>query len=457
MSSDTEVIPKDPFAEIRKRYFSDPARTMHVAKGEYLLRQDHPNDKLFYVVSGSFTSNIMVETMTGNKERLELFGTRAGGFVGVRSFFAGRGSAFFDIIADVDSEVIWMDQSTQAVEPEKYGGIKEQFFPVILRELENRQFRLTSAAKERVSERIRLHVAEDMATLGQFAAGLAHELNNATSVIMSSSDHLVSQVGDLFQDYAPDLVPWFERGMKSASALSTAEVRTKAREFMQLNHVSYETAKDIVRMTGGEVVKKKLPRDLEKIRTAWAAGRNCRDIRFAGRHAANIIHSIKQLNSGGHSSRAPVDVVESINSALDLLGNTLRGVDVRMDTEENLPQLVGNSSELMQIWVNIAKNAYEAMNDAGTQDPRILITVGVKGTDFFVKIANNGPKIPPTLQEELFKPSITTKSGSGSSMGLGLGLYIAKKVVDSYNGRIELINSSTEVSFIVYLPLTSSK
>ncbi|MCC8165830.1 MAG: cyclic nucleotide-binding domain-containing protein [Planctomycetes bacterium] len=194
---------------IRHAYFSDPAKRRVVRKGERILTQDVMNDKLFYVEEGSFTCSVLVESSNGERERLELFRVKPGGFVGVRSFFSDAGLAVFDSTADEDSVVCWMDQGTEPVDVGHYGSLREQFFPVIMKELEHRQFRLTWAAKERVSARIRLHKAEDMATLGQFAAGLAHELNNATSVLMSSSQHLGGQLGQYFDRYAPELSAWF--------------------------------------------------------------------------------------------------------------------------------------------------------------------------------------------------------------------------------------------------------
>lgn len=437
---------------IRKEYFSDPVKRMVVKKGEYILHQDVTNDKLYYVVEGSFLCSIMIENSDGEKEHLELFRSYAGGFVGVRSFFADSRLAVFDATAEEDSVVTWIDRETLPVDTDRYGSMREQFFPVIIKELEHRQFRLTKAARERVSARIRLHKAEDMATLGQFAAGLAHELNNATSVLMSSSQHLGRQLGEYFKQFAPDLAPWYEKGTQPEGNLSSIEVRSKARALSQKFRLDYETAKDLVRMVGGDDIKK-LPRDLDSIRTAWMTGRSCRDILSASKHATNIIHSIKQLSTGGKRKRELISVPESISEAMELLRDTLKDVDIRTDVQNDLPQIMGNIGELMQIWLNIIKNAYEAMRDSGTPGPRITIKAKQEGDDIVVRITDNGPGIPEELEETLFQPSITSKLEDGANtMGLGLGLYIVNRLVDSYHGRIEVVNAP-QTCFIVYLPL----
>ncbi len=437
---------------IRHSYFSDPAKQLTVRKGERILTQDETNDRLYYVLKGSFSCTITLESDGGGPERLFLYRSLPGGFIGVRSYFSDTGLAVFDATADEDSLVAWIDHTVEAVDVDRYGSFREQFFPVIMQELERRQFRLTRAEKERVSANIRLHKAEDMATLGQFAAGLAHELNNATSVLMSSSQHLGSILGEYFRHYAPDLAPWFERGREPETELSSAEVREKARTLSQKQRVEYETAKDLVRMYGGEITGK-LPRDTDKLRDAWMTGRSCRDIVFASKHAANIIHSIKQLSSGGHAVREPIDIADSISGAIELLRETLKEVEVLTDVQPGLPLINGNLGEFMQIWLNIMKNAAEAMRDAGTGQPRINLTARHAAGEITVSIADNGPGIPLAVRDTLFQPSITTKAGSGNSMGLGLGLYIVKRLVETYHGHIEVKTDQPGSVFSIYLPL----
>lgn len=439
---------------IRAAYFANPDKRLLVKKGEYILRQDHENDKLYYVQSGSFTCSIMIDAAAGERQKLELFRSKAGGFIGVRSFFADSRLAVFDAIADEDSIVMWMDRSAVAVDTDRYGSLREQFFPVIMKELEQRQFRLTRVAREGVSARMRMHKAEDMATLGQFAAGLAHELNNATSVLMSSSQHLDLQLAKYFRRYAPELLSWYEKGTRPEGSLSSAEVRAKARELAAKHRLDYETAKDLVRMNGGEDIRS-LPGDTESLRDAWNTGRSCRDILSASKHAANIIHSIKQLSTGGHAKREPTDVGESIREALELLRDTLKNVDIQTRIGDDLPRIQGNTGELMQIWLNIVKNAYEALRDADVGHPRVAIAAEAEADGVRVEIADNGPGIPAAVMARMFQPNITTKTGDGegNSMGLGLGLYIVKRLVDSYHGGIEVRNAPPETCFVVRLPL----
>jgi signal transduction histidine kinase len=417
---------------IIRAYFSDPARRMKIRRGGKILRQNEPNDKLYYIVEGRFMCSMLVDSPSGDKALLELYPAREGEFVGARSFFSDTGLAVFDAAAECDSVVMWMGRDAGAVDQDRYGSIREQFFPVIMRELEQRQWRLTRVARARVSDRIRLHKAEDMATLGQFAAGLAHELNNATSVLMSSSQHLDRQLLEYFRQYAPDLAPWYERGTRLAGSLSSAEVRARARDVAKRHAIDYESAKDLVRMTGGEEIEA-IPRDVESLRSAWMTGRSCRDIVTASKHAAGVIHSIKQLAGGGHARREVVDVAESLEQARELLQDSLKDVEVKMDIEAGLPGIKGNIGELMQIWLNLMKNACEAMRDAHTPSPRITVTAGREGEGVCVRICDNGPGIPQDLQEKIFSPFFSTKD-----KGSGLGLAMTRKIINEIGGKLLL-------------------
>ncbi len=453
--TETKALRDGIWAErIVRAYFSNPARRMEIKRGGKILRQNEPNDRLYYVVEGCFMCSMLVDGPAGEKALLELFPARAGGFVGARSFFSDTGLAVFDAAAECDSVVVWIDRGARAVDTARYGSLREQFFPVIMRELEQRQLRLTRVARARASDRIRLHKAEDMATLGQFAAGLAHELNNATSVLMSSSQHLDRQILEYFRQYAPDLAPWYEKGTRPAGSLSSAEVRERARVLSKRHAIDYESAKDLVRMMGGEEIGT-IPRDVESLRSAWMTGRSCRDIVSASKHAADIIHSIKQLAGGGHARRELVDVAQSVEQARELLRDSLKEIEVDAEIEEGLPPIRGNIGELMQIWLNLIKNAYEAMRDAHTPNPRVAVTARREGEGVSVRISDNGPGIPVAIRDKLFQPSITTKSGSGIGMGLGLGLYIVNRLVTNYQGRIE-VRDDPETCFVVYLPLEST-
>lgn len=446
------VCGADYLERISRLYFADPSRRLRLNRGDRLLTQGMPNERLYRVISGECIGGTFVENILGEREKLELFRVAPGGFIGVHSFFAASGLASVTVLADSDLvELAWIERNTPALEPEIHGNLKEQFFPIVLAEMDKRQLNFHRAAREREDYIKRLHATEAMVSLGQFAAGLAHELNNATGVIMSASDHLCGILEEFFHTYAPELGPWFAQGRSSTLSLSSAEVRAAARGLAKEAVLEYEAAKDIVRMTGGAPPETTMS-DCLKARPAWKAGKSCRDLIMAGRHAADIIHSIKQLSAGGHAPRTLVSIDESVREALNLLRNAAQQTEVLIGIAPGLPAVSANKSELMQIWANLIKNALEALRDARTPNPRITVSADMLEGSLCVTVANNGPPVPETLRGRLFQPNITTKHGAGSSMGLGLGLSITKRLVESHNGSIRLEEDDGETRFVVCLP-----
>lgn len=117
------------------------------------------------------------------------------------------------MIADSEVELAWIDRDTPVHDIEQYGSLSTQFMPVIVAELSQRQRRATqeAVAKERALER--LHSAEQMTTLGQLAAGIAHELNNAIGVVSSKTERLESLFMELLEEVHPEASQFFDFGL----------------------------------------------------------------------------------------------------------------------------------------------------------------------------------------------------------------------------------------------------
>jgi len=117
-----------------------------------------------------------------------------------------------------------------------------------------------------------------------------------------------------------------------------------------------------------------------------------------------------------------------------------------------LPKLVANHGELVQIWVNIIKNGCESMINANVSKPTLCINTKSKKGFILVAISDNGPGIPKELTQKIFQPNFTTKKG-GLSFGLGLGLSIVQRLIESYNGKIEISSKKGKTVFTIKIPI----
>jgi two-component system nitrogen regulation sensor histidine kinase GlnL len=130
------------------------------------------------------------------------------------------------------------------------------------------------------------------------------------------------------------------------------------------------------------------------------------------------------------------------------------GVRFLIDYDPSLPDLSGDSEQLVQAVLNIVRNAAQAMNQDGLVKLRTRIergyTIGHKRHRLVaqVNIEDTGPGIPEELQERVFYPMVT-----GRAEGTGLGLSIAQDIVQRHGGLIEFDSRPGKTVFTLYLPL----
>ncbi|MEX3073309.1 ATP-binding protein [Vibrio alginolyticus] len=428
-----------------ERYFNQPERRITVAAGSALIEQDGYNDRLYFVLSGQLAGYYAEE----ERKAIQVFSASEGAFIGVHSFFSGTWTASSTVIAQSDAELAWIERSTPAVEESKFGPLTTQFMPVMVNELSRRQHRAMEEALAKEKALQKLHTAEQMTTLGQLAAGIAHELNNAIGVVSSKSERLEAVIMDLLEEVHPEASQFFDFGLLQGQKVSSSEARARGREFEKHYGLSRGLARDLARaVPEGYLSEHWLKNPQDAIRY-WQMGRDLHDLRLASKHTVGIVRSVKQLGRTDIDVDETLNINDSINRALALLQSDLRRVKVRFRPAE-LPLFLGSQTELVQIWVNILKNACDAL--VNVESPTIEIQTRFSKSKILVTISNNGPEIDESTRRKIFQPNFTTKKG-GLSFGLGLGLSIVKRIVAGYNGSVVVKSDSDKTIFRIKLPV----
>lgn len=134
------------------------------------------------------------------------------------------------------------------------------------------------------------------------------------------------------------------------------------------------------------------------------------------------------------------------------------GVSIERDYDPSLPDLAGDEAQMIQAVLNVARNAVEAMHEAATPEPRLVLrtrarrqfTLGAERHRLVCEVAilDNGPGIPEALQETLFYPMV-----SGRADGSGLGLSIAQGILHQHQGLIECDSVPGHTEFRLLIPL----
>lgn len=150
--------------------------------------------------------------------------------------------------------------------------------------------------------------------------------------------------------------------------------------------------------------------------------------------------------------RDTVFLDQVLNSALGIIGKSLeyKNVVLFRDYSFNSPILT-YPNELVQVFLNIIKNASDALMDKNTFNPQIIIR-GFEGGEYqTVEIEDNAGGIPDDIINLIFDPYFSTKS---SSVGTGLGLYMSKLIIEEHcKGVLNVCNTTAGACFSIKLPV----
>lgn len=167
----------------------------------------------------------------------------------------------------------------------------------------------------------------------------------------------------------------------------------------------------------------------------------------------NLIDRMLGPTSRPRSDRLNIhEVLEHVRKII--IASASDGIDVRFDYDPSIPECMSDRDRLVQVILNIAGNALQAIGDNGVIvfRSRVLtnFTIAGKHHPLLAKIAiqDNGPGVPEHLIDQIFYPMVT-----GTDHGTGLGLSIAQSMMNQLGGLVECESESGKTSFTVLIPL----
>jgi signal transduction histidine kinase len=452
-----------------------------IAGVERVERVTAPAGSVLVEPGGPISYWLVVEGET-RAERVEQDGTRtivghmeAGEGFGETPLLSGKSKSSFSIIAVSDSTLLRFTA--------------EDFWRLMACCPAVRKMALTDMAQRMQAYQVEALHREKLISLGTLAAGLMHELNNPGTAAKRAASQLRENLKRLQElslrsaskpktpEQMQCLHDLLEHAMLSCSmpALSSIE-QADAEEAMAewLQSASVENAYSV----GPALVEFGFtPEQLACSQTAfeqsgfsdalnWLAALVSSislvcAIEESISRVSELVMAVKKFAYDDRSASREVNVHDSLQSTLTLLGHKLRikqlGVQKRVDASPAVIRTRG--SALSQVWTNLIDNAVDA-SPANTQIEISTWTEAGAETGngrqpgwLAVSIADHGTGIAPDVKPHIFEPFFTTKP---QGAGTGLGLEIVHRIVtQKFGGTIEFESEPGDTRFIVRLPLES--
>ena len=172
------------------------------------------------------------------------------------------------------------------------------------------------------------------------------------------------------------------------------------------------------------------------------------------RRAAEIVQNLMYFSRPPAPGKSRLNLGELVDRTLHLHAYSLRKSNITVDflSESELPPVVGDPHQLMQVFLNLILNAEQAIREARDRGT-IRVRLGHTDDSVWATFQDDGPGIAPEILPNIFDPFYTTKR---PGRGTGLGLSICKAVLKEYEGNIEAASApGGGAVFTVMLPIAS--
>jgi signal transduction histidine kinase len=167
--------------------------------------------------------------------------------------------------------------------------------------------------------------------------------------------------------------------------------------------------------------------------------------------AENMVRTLGTLHEFSRTGKLQLDVaaVDPADVVADALAIVRMDLAFKLhvvssDVAPALPAVSGDRQKLTQVLVNLLRNALHATEPGRT----VRVSAARRGDDVVLAVDDEGTGVPPEIRARLFEPFTSTKG----DQGYGLGLYMARVIVGSHGGRIELVDRARGARFEVVLP-----
>ena len=271
--------------------------------------------------------------------------------------------------------------------------------------------------------------AQKMESIGQLAAGIAHEINTPTQYIGDNLRFLEEAFNDIAQllDAHEALAQQIHEGTLNQTQLTTIQ---QLKEALDVDYLRQELPQSIGQALGGVA------------------------------QVSRIVQAMKQFAHPGSLEKTPADLNKAIESTVTVARNEWKYIaDVVLELDPALPPVPCVLGDINQVVLNMIINAAHAIQEKLGDTPEgqgtIRVSTHTQQDEAVIRIRDTGAGIPEALQSRIFDPFFTTKEvGKGTGQGLAISYSV---VVDKHGGHLTCDSTQGEGStFCIYLPLNNA-
>lgn len=279
------------------------------------------------------------------------------------------------------------------------------------KELQERNLTLEETLRQLKETQIQLLQAEKMASLGQLAAGVAHEINNPIGFINSNLVTLNKYMLNI-ADYC-----------RKVDSIVVGDAPNAAKELASLKKAKKV---DYILNDLDQVIRESLE-GTDRVKT--------------------IVHDLRDFSYQDREDFVPYDLNKGIKSTMNIVWNELKKKGEVIDELGEIPPVKCYPQQINQVLMNLLVNAAQAIPQRG----KISVRSFMVGEEVHIEVSDTGVGIKSENLSRIFEPFYTTKD---VGQGTGLGLSISYRIIEKHGGTIEVESEEgVGTTFRIRLPI----
>jgi two-component system NtrC family sensor kinase len=166
---------------------------------------------------------------------------------------------------------------------------------------------------------------------------------------------------------------------------------------------------------------------------------------------SEMLRNMLSFSKPEEEKRKPVKIVELIEGILLVMEKQMREANIKVETSfgEEIPEVMASTNQMRQVFLNIFKNAKEAMPKGGT----LFVRTSKEDNRVLIQIQDTGMGIPKEIKDKIFEAFFTTKQ---KVKGVGLGLSVCYGIIKDHSGEIKVESIEDKgTTFTITLPIES--